>query len=243
MTARRRTLLLAALALTVLLGVVPGAGGQTQETDEIFTLWQDAAFLRGQQQYPQAEAVLRGIVADYGDTENVLRRAWCEILFTLVLAGDKAEQEAAAREALRSFPDLQADPVYIPPTVNTLLEDLRRQMFGSLAIKEPEGAEVFLGDAHIGTVPVFLPYVEVGEYQLRALKDGYEDYAEWFSVDPDGRHQYERIPMKRHKGLKYWGTLGGGAVLVGTIVYYAARGEDSTGPSALGDPPAAPGAK
>lgn len=232
-----------ALALMVLLCGLTTATAQTTEDDAIFDRWQEAALLRGQQQYPEAEAVLRDIVTEYSDVEDILRRAWCELLFTLTLSGDQDAQAATAREALLQFPDLKADPVYIPASVNTLLDTTRRQMFGSLTIKEPDGAEVFLGEEHIGTVPVFLPYVEVGEYQLRAVKDGYEDYAEWFSVDPDGRHLYERIPMKRHKGWKYWGSLGGGAVLVGSIVYYAAKGEDATGPSALPGAPGLPGSK
>jgi len=213
--------------------------GADDGVDPIYERWAEAAFLRGGQQYAAAEEILRKIIAEYPADQSIERRAWCEIIFTRSLGGSLPEQQAGAREALRIYPDLTADTVYIPESVNALLDAERRRMFGSLTIREPEGAAVFLDSLSVGEVPLFLAYLEVGEYELLVTKEGHEDYVEMFTVDPEGRHQFEQIPLKRRRNAWYWlSRVGGGAVVAGTIVYFAGQGGDNpTDP----DLPGAPG--
>ncbi len=218
--------------------------GEDNDPNPIYKQWEDAALMRGQQQYSDSETILRNIITDHQNDQNIRRRAWCEIIFSRILGSNLPQQREVTREALLMYPDLVADTVYIPETVNTLLENERRQMFGSLTIREPAGAEVFLDNIPMGVVPLFLPYVEVGEYDLMVTLEGHEPYNEWFIVDPEGRHLFERIPLIRQKNAWYWiSRLGGGAVVTGTIVYFASQTNDAPSASPLPGAPALPGTK
>lgn len=212
--------------------------------DPVYQRWEDAVSLRGQRQYEAAESVLRGILADYPDQDELQRRAWSEIIFTLMLGGDLAAEDQAAREALLAYPDLEADTLYIPETVNDLLEATRRRMYGSIRIREPEGAAVFLDGADVGAIPLMLPYVEVGRHELRVTRENHDDYLETVEVAPEGRHLFEKIDLKRQKNTSYWLTrIGAGALAVGTVALIAGQGSSDTAPEPLAGPPDLPASR
>lgn len=221
---------------------LPGlALAQTEATPDIYQQWETISSLRTQGEFQQAIDLLHQIIAEHAEEEDILRRAYNDLVFTYFLNNDASGAREQARSALTRIPDLAADPVEFPPRVNETYDDLRQQMFGSVAVTKPEEAQVLLDGELQGESPLFLDLVPVGVHDLRLVKEGHEEYDEQITVDPNGRHVFE-VSMKRNRSTGWW--LVRGAVVVGAGVAVAAlasgSSSDEGAPTALPGPPPPP---
>jgi len=207
---------------------------QEQAREDIYHQWEEVSALRSQGEFQQAIDVLHRIIAEYPEAEDILRRANNDLVFTYFLNNDPPGAQIQARVALERFPDLSADPVAFPPRVNETYDQLRREMFGSVAVTKPKEAQILLDGELQGESPLFLDLIPVGPHDLQMVKDGYHDYNERITVDPNGRHVYE-VSMKRDRSTGWW--LVRGAAVVGAGVLVAALADGGT---TAGTPPTEP---
>jgi hypothetical protein len=218
---------------------------QTSQSDQealdesVYLKWEQVSSLRSQGQFTEAIAVLQEIINDPKVSDEVLQRAYNDLVFTYYLERDVEGAREQARVALVRFPSLTADPVAFPPRVNETYDQLRREMFGSVTITKPDQAQVVLDGELRGETPLHMDLLSVGTHELKLVKPGYHDYTETIVVDPNGRHVYE-ISMDRDRGAGWW--LARGAVIVGAGVLIAvlASGSGDEEQVALGDPPPPP---
>jgi hypothetical protein len=179
---------------TLLAGVISGVQGAACSTQR--EQLDAAARLRAQGSHEDAIEVLRAVIAAQSSEEPILRRAHNELVFTyLDVASPKTED--AAREALRRYPDLSADPSRFPPSVNELYNRVRRELFGSLLLHtRPPQARVTIGDLYDGESPVEITYVPVGDYPVRIQQTKHIDKSTTIRVDP-GRETSMTITLDR----------------------------------------------
>lgn len=214
------------LVFVTILFIGLGAADSPAQDDALYESWEKAISFRENKQFNEAEEIFRKLLAEYPESEDISRRAYNQLVFTFTQDGVPGSEEAVASEALAVYPDLMADTVFIPQQVNDLYDRLRREMFGSIAIRKPEECQIYLAGTLMGETPLFLPYVPVGDYLLKVTKEKHHDYEEHIVVAPDGRHNFE-IAMTRRKDTKYWLTrVGGGAIVAGTIVLLASGSSD-----------------
>lgn len=226
----------------LLMAVYPG-GLTSQETDEpIYDRFENVSSLRSQGQYDKAIEILRGIITEYSKSDEVLRRAYCDLVFTLMSKQDADGAAQSAREALLRFPELAADPVYFPPRVNELYDQLRNELYGALhVLTKPDSCRVFLGEAFMGFSPLHVEYVRVGDYVMNLSKSGYKDEASPLRIEP-GSPTSVQLSLQRERGKKWWLLrTGPGAVLAGVLAYLGLRGEEAAAaPEPLPGPPSPP---
>jgi hypothetical protein len=117
---------------------------------------------------------------------GVLVRVYNELVWTLLLAGDRNEADSVARRALTLFPELEAGVASFPPEVNALYERLREQLFGSLTLtSNPTDAAAFLADEYLGSTPLTIPLVHVGSHELIVRKEGHYQEATNLRIEPN----------------------------------------------------------
>ena len=213
--------------------------------EDLYQKWEEVSSLRATGQFEKAIEVLKGIIQEYSDTDEVLRLAYNNLVYTYYVANDAASQEAAAREALVRFPDLRADDVRFPATINEGYERLRGEMFGSLVINKPIGARVFVDGNHKGDTPITLPLVPVGRHELLVSKSGYTDHTEAVDIGPGVVRQLE-VSLDRQKDKWWWLTRVGApvaALAAGIALAFTAGGDEGTTPEPqpLPEPPPPPG--
>lgn len=188
--------------------------------------------------YSGAVALLRQIVADYPESDEILQRAYNQLLQTHLVADDFDATETSAREALERFPTIHADELYFPPDVNATYDRLRREMFGGLKIiVQPEGAQVFLDGEYRGDAPLDIRLVRSGEHDLVVTKSGHHDYTGRISIEADVSKTKElELPGKRGP---WWWIKRVGAVVVVTagIVALVRSGGDESNPEIPNPPP------
>jgi hypothetical protein len=208
----------------LLLGTVACLGQEAD--DRLYQQWERAIALREDKQFDAAAEVFQAIATEHPDAEEIIRLALNQIVFTRTQDGQQGSADVAARQALNVYPDLLADTIYIPQSVNDLYDRLRREMFGSVTVRKPEGARISLNGEFRGEAPLYLPYIPAGDYLLQASRSNFLDYEERITVAPDGRHEYE-IAMTRRKNSTYWLTrIGGGAIVTGALVFLATKEAD-----------------
>ncbi len=195
--------------------------------------------LRGDGQYVEAIDLLLQVIKQYTESEKVLREAYNQLLFTYLVKNDPEGVEGSAREALTRFPDIEADEVLFRPEVNETYDRLREEMFGSLTITKPDAGRVFLDGEHRGDIPLYLPYVPVGEYELTVTKSGYHEYAERISIKP-GTPESMALSLDRRRGKWWW--IAGTGLVVGTagLLALALSGNDNGGEPELEPLPGPP---
>ena len=215
------------LASFFLMTVFP-AGLTSQGTDEqIYDRFERVSSLRSQGQYDKAIEVLQGIIAEYSKSDEVLRRAYCDLVFTLMSKPDADGAAQRAREALLRFPNLTADPVYFPPRVNELYDQLRNQLYGALhVLTKPDSCRVFFGEKFVGVSPLHVEYVRVGDYVMNLSKSGYKDETSPLRIEP-GSPTSVQLSLQRERSKKWWLLrTGPGAVVAGVLVYLGFRGKE-----------------
>jgi tetratricopeptide (TPR) repeat protein len=214
----------------------------TAQSENIYERFEQVSSLRSQGQYDQAIDILKGIIAQFARSDEILQRAYNDLVFTLMSKQDLDGAAQSAREALARYPDLAADPVYFPPRLNELYGNLRSQMYGSLFVAtKPESCRVFLGKSFVGVSPLNVKYVKVGGYTLNLSKSGYKDESSPVRIEP-GSPTNMQLSLQKEHGKKWWLLRAGpGAVLAGVLTYLGLRGGEGTAPAEpLPGPPSSP---
>lgn len=211
------------------------------ESDAMYSMFEKASALRSSGSYDEAVSVLQEIMAQCSSSEIFLRRAYNDLVFTLLEKPDSVTVKLIAREALTRFPDLTADPANYPQRVTRTYEDLRKQMFGSLTVTtQPESCRVFLDDKFIGMSPVSLAFVGAGIHAVNAGKSGYRDAFAEIVIGPSGASNLP-LALEKKRGLTWWAWRIGPSLLVGTAVAIAVGGNDQPAePGPLPWPPDPP---
>lgn len=230
------------LTAFVLMIFGPPAAFADPEDRTIYDKFEDVSSLRSQGQYDQAIELLRGIITEHAESEEILRRAYSDLVFTLLSKQDFDTAADIASEALYRFPDLTADPVYFPPTVDEVYDDLRDRLFGALNVAtRPDSCQIFLGDELVGLSPLSLRYVRVGEYALKASKPGYNDELTIVRIE-SGHPTSVPLSLQRDRGRMWWLVRVGPAVLVtGVLLALQVRDKGGGEPGSLPAPPPPPG--
>ncbi len=115
-------------------------------------------------------------------------------------------------------------------------------MYGALNVTtKPESCRVFLGEAFMGTAPLSVKFVRVGDYTLNLSKSGYKDESSPVRIEP-GSPTSVQLALQKQRGKKWWlFRAGPGVALAGVLAYLGLRGEEGTPePEPLPGPPAPP---
>ncbi|UCG51521.1 MAG: PEGA domain-containing protein [Candidatus Latescibacterota bacterium] len=235
--------ILAFAVVIVLPSPLPSQTAADEQKEEVYKKFEEIVTLRADGEYDRAIEKLTEITEEYTASDVVLRQAYHHLVQTYHQKGDDLGARTSARSALERFPDLKADEVLFPSYVNDYYDQLRREMFGSLMIEEPEGCRVYLNDKHVGETPLTLELVRVGEYNLTVTKSGYVDYTDTIQIKPERMLQTEP-PLKRERGWKWWAyRVGAGVVAVGLLALgLAGLGDEQPPPESepLPEPPDPP---
>lgn len=231
------------LASTIFPGFPLTARAQEKTDEAIYSKWEEISSLRFNGEFDAAIAILNDIIAEYSNSEEILRRAYNNLVFTLIAKKDESAAEEQARRALERFPDLTADELTFTPRVNAMYDGLRKEMFGSLAIRKPEESRIFVDEEFKGNAPIVLQYVPVGQHALILTKSGYRDYAETIQVQP-GENLNLSLSMSRDRDKKWWILRAGAVVAAGVLLAVGLSGGGDEGggstPTALAGPPPPP---
>lgn len=232
------TALIVSMLSMIALSPVAAQSGE----EMIYERFEEASALRSQGKYGAAVEILRGIIAEFAKSDEILRRAYSDLVFTLLSMQDESGAGESARQALSRYPDLTADPVFFPPRVNELYDNLRNQMYGSLnVVSKPESCRVFLGETFMGAAPLSVKYVLVGDYTLNLSKSGYKDEASPVRIEP-GSPTSVQLALQKERGKKWWLTrVAPGVILAGALAYFGLKGDEGTpAPEPLAGPPPPP---
>jgi hypothetical protein len=210
--------------------------------EDIYAQWQEVSRLRSEGKFDLAVQMLTGIIEAYADSEEILRHAYNELVWTYVQMEKQDLVLETARRALERFPDLQVELSQFPGQINDTYNELRRQMFGELKINKPVGARVFLGNEYVGTVPYREDLLRIGQYTLTLSKSGYNDYIEVIKIEPSKTLDRD-FSMESKRGKTWWLYRLGAGVAVGTLMAFTFSGGDKPAvePEALPGPPPPPG--
>jgi hypothetical protein len=227
---RYLVLCLAVLILPVVL--LAGASWAESGCAGMYSLLDQAGALRSVGDYDQAISILQEIMTQCSTSDAFMRRAYNEMVFTFLEKADSASAKSAAIEAVTHFPDLEADPASYPAQVGRIYDELRREMFGALAITtQPESCRVFLDGEFIGQSPVNLALVPVGSHLVSASRSGYKDASVETLIAPSVS---SNIPMalEKARGTTWWVWRIGPSVLAGTAIAIASgRGNNGSAES------------
>jgi hypothetical protein len=210
---------LIALLVSCLMPTIAPCSVEDQAYIDKFT---EVAILRSNGEYDRAIELVKSIIKEYANSDNVLRYAYNQLVFTLDKKNDTDAKVAYAREALEKFPDLRIEGAEInsvPVYLNDLYDQLRSEMFGSVTVQQPEGCRMFLNGEFKGLTPATLPLVRVGEYEMVLTKSGYHDLTKRITVDPSGRHVFSES-LSRERGTMWWVRRLSPALVGGAIITY-----------------------
>lgn len=222
--------------------VPPAAGKAAPDGDDADLRWRQVIDHRAVGEYAAAADIIRSILADYAESEEIQRLAHNQLVFTHYAGADTAAMETAARSALAQYPDLRAPLSDFPPPVQRLYDQLRAQMFGAVEFVGAKEGQVFLDGELKGQIPLQLALLPVGRYDLTVVKPGFHDYQDTIEVAAGVEKSFS-ISMGRKAGLKSWLLKAGPLVVLGTIIGVTSGGGDDAGPeplTRLSDPPAPP---
>jgi hypothetical protein len=237
----------------VALLVVSAVSARPQTADERFNRVAD---LRSRGEYDAAIEVLTDLIAPPEPPDEVLRRAYNQLVWTIVVksddvserarrsddAGLREELDALARrlgevvgDALTRFPDLRAgDDVPDPSRVNQTYEPARQRMFGNLVVvSDPDSADVWLKDPQAGwkrtgRTPLRRNLFPVGDYEIRLSKEGHHDETLETRVRPNETKEHN-VALRRKRSKSWWLTrvVVPSAAAVGVLVYALTSGGDA----------------
>ncbi len=178
--------------------------------------------LRAQGDFDQAITLLSEVIREHRQSEQVLRKAYNDLVFTYLSkrknTSDVAEQDSlntdligCARDALTQFPDLEAATPEYPSDVNLVYQTLRTLMFGRVEVtSNADSSRVFMraeGDAtedlYRGITPLAIPYVPVGDYLVTITCSGYKDRVVPLNVGPSALVQRE-VTLSKERTKKWW---------------------------------------
>lgn len=177
-------------------------------------------------EFTRAASLLEDFIASSTLTEDNYRYAY-NILVLVKLQSMQADAARhIARQALRRFPDIHADIVEFPVTVNDTYDEMRALMFGSLAIAKPEGARVFIDREYVGTTPLLLEYLEAGSHEVNLSKSGFRDFLRRVDIAPGETVRLEPV-MSKSKGVRYWAMRIVPVAVAGSVIVAAIAGDDT----------------
>lgn len=228
------------LICTMMLSTAGAAMGQSDPGQDLEELFLPALNLNSNGQFEAAAANIREILATHRDDDQVTKRAYDYLFLVLYMDPDPAADGklvAAINDALLRYPDLVPDVAYCPPEVVTNVKIARLQMYGSLQITNPEGAEIILDGESRGMSPLVLEFLPVGKYDLTIAKDGYQEREEVITIEP-GSILSRDVELSK-KSNTAWYIAGGTALLAGTL--YLIFKKDKIEDEPLAEPPPPPG--
>ncbi len=231
------------LVFSLLLLALNNPGNLAWGQDEtIYDRFEEVSSLRSQGRYDEAIEILRHIIIQYPESEEILRRAYSDLVFTLLSKEDVPTATESAEEALYRFPDLVADPVYFPPRVNDVYDGLRVRMFGALNVAtRPDSCQVFLNGEFMGLSPLMLEYVRTGEYDLNVTKPGYHEEVTTVRIEA-GRPTSVPLSLQKERGKGWWFVRIGPAAVLASVLLAIRLQQDAGGePTPLPGPPPPPG--
>jgi hypothetical protein len=236
----------ASLLVSLLLMIISPAAPKAQAEDEkIYRAFDRVSWLRSQGQYEQAIEILKGIIAEHAKSDDILRQAYNQLVYTFLSKQDLEAATASAREALSRYPEIKADLGNIPEEVNRIYDDLRAQMYGALSVAtKPDSCRVFLSGEFKGFSPLKIPYVKVGEYALNVSRSGYKDESATIRIEP-AKPTSVPVSLQRDRDKKWWLLRAGpAAIIAGVLTVFGLRGEATSAtpePAPLPGPPDPPG--
>jgi len=186
----------------------------------------------------EAAVGIREIMTSHAENEAVVRRAYEHLFTTLILdrSPESAEELASTiREALNLYPDLRPHAEYCPPEIISLVQAVRLQMYGSLQITQPDGAEIIVDGEAQGMSPLLMEFIRVGDRQLTVTKEGFKDRHETITIEPGERLSRDIELSSRSRTGWY---IAGGIVAAGLI--WALVDGDDVASSPLAEPPPPP---
>lgn len=211
----------------------PAAGQETdsQSTALVQNKFEQIVALRLDGQYDQAIAMLNELISRYEKSDEILRRAYHQLVTVYVQNDDEVGARAAARAALERFPDLEADELDFPGRVNDVYDRMRREMFGSFVISQPKECRVYLDSVYVGDTPLRIELVRVGEYELTVTKSGFKDYMSRIEIQPELTRDLSGLSLDRDRAWWWWPAwVGGAAVSAVALVIGLGGGGDETPP-------------
>jgi hypothetical protein len=227
------------IAFAILLFIPPPAAGQeaidAASAEAIQAKFEKVVELRLDGEYGRAIDMLKEIIAEYSNSEAVLRKAYNHLVYVYVKNEDSSGARDAARGALERFPNLTVDELELPGKVNDIYDELRKEMFGSFVIDEPKDCHVYLDSTHVGDTPLGMDLVRVGEYELTVTKSGYKDHISRIEIEPDVKHDLSGLSLDRERAWWYWPAWIGGAAVAVVAIAIGVKGDDPTD-----DPPDPP---
>jgi hypothetical protein len=214
---------------------------QTGDQRDLDSLFRPALDLRAGSQNEAAIANLRQIQVTHTDDDEVVKLAYDYLFLTLYFDPDpKTDGELAAtiRESLQRYPDLVPSDI-CPREILVMVQVSRVQMYGSLQITNPEGAEITLDGEPRGMSPLLLDFVPVGDRRLTVNKDGYKERQEIVTIEP-GERLSRDMELSARSNKKWY--IAGGLALVGGTLYLLLKKDDKDD-QPLAEPPPPPPAR
>jgi len=215
--------------------------------EQIASKMERVNLLRASGEFDKAISLLNDIIKEYSSSEKVLRYAYNHLVFTYNSMERKQIAISTAKEALELYPDLKVETPDIPPSIDKIYNNLRKEMFGSLKISSPEDCHVFLIQDSVkvfeGATPLFIPYVRAGKYTLQVTKSGYHDHWQKIDISADENYNRDDIPLSRDRGRKWWLMRVLPAAIAGSLTAILLWPEDdeTNVPGPLASPPKPPG--
>jgi len=234
MTSPRRAALVASFGLAFLILHPAQPRSQTSSLDETFAQVRE---LRAQGDFDQAISLLSNLIKEHSQSEQVLRKAYNDLVFTCLSQRNSVEDPEkqkllqanmvkSADEALTRFPDLQVDSPEYPPDLGTIYDTRRALLFGRVEVTSTaDSSRVFLRapdseEAYQGVTPLVIPYVPVGEYTMTVTRSGYKDREVPLTVAPSAVVQRE-VTLSKERTKKWWLTRVVAPVTAGVAVVAA----------------------
>ena len=237
------SLLLVAIAVTCGVGS-PAFAQESDSTADAQGKFEEVVAMRLDGRYDQAVLMLNQLILTYDNSDEILRRAYNHLVTVYVQNNQRDGARAAAFAALEKFPDISADELEFPSGVNDVYNQMRREMFGSLVIDEPEECRVYLDSLHVGDTPLRLELVRVGEYELTVTKSGYKDHVSRIEIQPESTRDLTGLSLDKDRAWWWWPAWVGGAAVAAVAVAVGLSGDDGgeTPPEepVLPDPPDPP---
>lgn len=233
-------------AFFILCSFDSSAAAPQKGDEDISSSMERVNVLRARGEFQQAIEILNNIIKEYSASDQVLRYAYNQLIFSYQSMGEMEAARAKAREALERFPDLKIETPDIPPSIDQIYNELRKEMFGSLKINKPEDCNVFLMRDSLkifsGMTPLEMPLIRVGSYTLEVTKSGYHDYVEPIDISPDKAHILPNVPLEKNRSTKWWLLRTVPVAFAGALVTYFLWPEESTTEELqpLSEPPAPP---
>jgi hypothetical protein len=179
--------------------------------------------------FDDAIRVLREMIREFADAENILRELYNEVVKTVhrklnasqdpeAIVKLERERETQAREALRRYPGIKAGVGFT--NVDVLYDELRSEMFGEIEITtSPDSCHVQIDGSDVGYSPYHKKYFPVGGHTVKVFLAGYEEKETGIEIAGGARGSWE-ISLEKIRGRSWWMTyvvapaaIAGGVIL------------------------------